>query len=142
MCFHGSIACALSSNQQCASLWPYQLLLTSFVRSHSCPFSCIKLATCCHLADMQPVCSIMRMASDAGTQVGRSKRHRCKFCWWTRPKCKSDPARPCSNGLIIVWILHKGLWFEEMINNRCCCMPKLLIACEDNFVAHIAPAFF
>ena len=47
-----------------------------------------------------------------------------------------------SNGLIIVWILHKGLWFEEMINNRCCCMPKLLIACEDNFVAHIAPAFF
>ena len=23
-----------------------------------------------------------------------------------------------SNGLIIVWILHKGLWFEEMINNR------------------------
>ena len=24
-----------------------------------------------------------------------------------------------SNGLIIVWTLHKGLWFEEMINNRC-----------------------
>lgn len=23
-----------------------------------------------------------------------------------------------SNGLIIVWTLHKGLWFEEMINNR------------------------
>lgn len=22
------------------------------------------------------------------------------------------------NGLIIVWILHKGLWYEEMINNR------------------------
>ncbi|KAA0156222.1 hypothetical protein FNF29_01012 [Cafeteria roenbergensis] len=22
------------------------------------------------------------------------------------------------NGLIIVWMLHKGLWFEEMINNR------------------------
>ncbi|EFJ27981.1 hypothetical protein SELMODRAFT_449576, partial [Selaginella moellendorffii] len=22
------------------------------------------------------------------------------------------------NGLIIVWILHKGMWFEEMINNR------------------------
>lgn len=21
-------------------------------------------------------------------------------------------------GLIIVWMLHKGLWFEEMINNR------------------------
>ena len=23
-----------------------------------------------------------------------------------------------ANGLIIVWILHKNLWFEEMINNR------------------------
>ena len=23
-----------------------------------------------------------------------------------------------ANGLIIVWILHKGMWFEEMINNR------------------------
>lgn len=23
------------------------------------------------------------------------------------------------NGLIIVWMLHKGMWFEEMINNRC-----------------------
>lgn len=23
-----------------------------------------------------------------------------------------------SNGLIIVWVLHKGMWFEEMINNR------------------------
>ena len=23
-----------------------------------------------------------------------------------------------SNGLIIVWILYKGLWYEEMINNR------------------------
>lgn len=23
-----------------------------------------------------------------------------------------------SNGLIIVWMLHKGMWFEEMINNR------------------------
>lgn len=22
------------------------------------------------------------------------------------------------NGLIIVWILHKNMWFEEMINNR------------------------
>ena len=22
------------------------------------------------------------------------------------------------NGLIIVWMLHKGTWFEEMINNR------------------------
>ena len=22
------------------------------------------------------------------------------------------------NGLIIVWTLHKGLWYEEMINNR------------------------
>ena len=22
------------------------------------------------------------------------------------------------NGLIIVWMLHKGMWFEEMINNR------------------------
>lgn len=22
------------------------------------------------------------------------------------------------HGLIIVWILHKGTWFEEMINNR------------------------
>jgi hypothetical protein len=22
------------------------------------------------------------------------------------------------NGLIIVWLLHKGVWFEEMINNR------------------------
>ncbi len=22
------------------------------------------------------------------------------------------------HGLIIVWMLHKGLWFEEMINNR------------------------
>ena len=22
------------------------------------------------------------------------------------------------NGLIIVWMLHKGIWFEEMINNR------------------------
>ena len=22
------------------------------------------------------------------------------------------------NGLIIVWMLHKGVWFEEMINNR------------------------
>eukprot|EP01138_Halocafeteria_seosinensis_P016315 gb/GECG01016645.1/.p1 GENE.gb/GECG01016645.1/~~gb/GECG01016645.1/.p1 ORF type:complete len:1236 (+),score=172.06 gb/GECG01016645.1/:1-3708(+) len=22
------------------------------------------------------------------------------------------------NGLIIVWVLHKGMWFEEMINNR------------------------
>lgn len=22
------------------------------------------------------------------------------------------------NGLIIVWVLHKGLWYEEMINNR------------------------
>lgn len=21
-------------------------------------------------------------------------------------------------GLIIVWLLHKGVWFEEMINNR------------------------
>ncbi len=25
------------------------------------------------------------------------------------------------NGLIIVWMLHKGMWFEEMINNRCAC---------------------
>jgi hypothetical protein len=23
-----------------------------------------------------------------------------------------------SNGLIIVWMMHKGMWFEEMINNR------------------------
>ncbi len=23
------------------------------------------------------------------------------------------------SGLIIVWMLHKGMWFEEMINNRC-----------------------
>ena len=23
------------------------------------------------------------------------------------------------HGLIIVWMLHKGMWFEEMINNRC-----------------------
>ena len=23
-----------------------------------------------------------------------------------------------SSGLIIVWMLHKGQWFEEMINNR------------------------
>ena len=23
-----------------------------------------------------------------------------------------------ASGLIIVWILHKGMWFEEMINNR------------------------
>lgn len=23
-----------------------------------------------------------------------------------------------SNGLIIVWILYKGIWYEEMINNR------------------------
>lgn len=23
-----------------------------------------------------------------------------------------------SNGLIIVWILYKGMWYEEMINNR------------------------
>jgi WD repeat-containing protein 35 len=23
-----------------------------------------------------------------------------------------------SNGLIIVWVLHKGMWYEEMINNR------------------------
>ena len=23
-----------------------------------------------------------------------------------------------ANGLIIVWILHKGMWFEDMINNR------------------------
>lgn len=22
-------------------------------------------------------------------------------------------------GLIIVWMLHKGMWYEEMINNRC-----------------------
>ena len=22
------------------------------------------------------------------------------------------------NGLIVVWMLHKGLWYEEMINNR------------------------
>ncbi len=22
------------------------------------------------------------------------------------------------NGLIIVWMLYKGLWYEEMINNR------------------------
>ena len=22
------------------------------------------------------------------------------------------------NGLIIVWMLHRGIWFEEMINNR------------------------
>ena len=22
------------------------------------------------------------------------------------------------SGLIIVWMLHKGMWFEEMINNR------------------------
>jgi len=22
------------------------------------------------------------------------------------------------NGLIIVWMLHKGIWYEEMINNR------------------------
>ena len=22
------------------------------------------------------------------------------------------------NGLIIVWILYKGIWYEEMINNR------------------------
>ena len=34
------------------------------------------------------------------------------------------------NGLIIVWMLHKGMWFEEMINNRnkstvpgCCGRP-------------------
>lgn len=23
-----------------------------------------------------------------------------------------------SNGLIIVWQLHKGMWYEEMVNNR------------------------
>lgn len=23
-----------------------------------------------------------------------------------------------SNGLIIVWVLYKGMWYEEMINNR------------------------
>jgi WD repeat-containing protein 35 len=23
-----------------------------------------------------------------------------------------------SNGLIIVWVLYKGVWYEEMINNR------------------------
>jgi WD repeat-containing protein 35 len=23
-----------------------------------------------------------------------------------------------SNGLIIVWMMHKNYWFEEMINNR------------------------
>eukprot|EP00965_Chrysotila_dentata_P078253 2579736-Pleurochrysis_carterae.AAC.2 len=22
------------------------------------------------------------------------------------------------HGLVIVWMLHKGMWFEEMINNR------------------------
>lgn len=22
------------------------------------------------------------------------------------------------SGLIIVWMLHKGMWYEEMINNR------------------------
>ena len=32
-----------------------------------------------------------------------------------------------SNGLIIVWILHKGLWFEEMINNRCSTRTHLLV---------------
>jgi len=30
------------------------------------------------------------------------------------------------NGLIIVWMLHKGMWFEEMINNR----NKAIPACE------------
>lgn len=34
------------------------------------------------------------------------------------------------NGLIIVWMLHRGIWFEEMINNRssaphCCGAPRL-----------------
>lgn len=24
-----------------------------------------------------------------------------------------------AGGLITVWVLHKGVWFEEMINNRC-----------------------
>jgi WD repeat-containing protein 35 len=23
-----------------------------------------------------------------------------------------------SNGLIIVWVLYKGIWYEEMVNNR------------------------
>ena len=31
----------------------------------------------------------------------------------------SAPMHPSDeNGCIIVWTLHKGMWFEEMINNR------------------------
>ncbi len=33
-------------------------------------------------------------------------------------------------GLIIVWMLHKGMWFEEMINNRCACLGVRRVGCR------------
>ena len=35
---------------------------------------------------------------------------------WNEQFCKLTTAD--TKGLIIVWTLHKGVWFEEMINNR------------------------
>lgn len=32
--------------------------------------------------------------------------------------CHNKLTTSDANGLIIVWVLHKNLWFEEMINNR------------------------
>ena len=36
-------------------------------------------------------------------------------CW---NPCHKKLTTSDQNGLIIVWILHKGMWYEEMINNR------------------------
>jgi hypothetical protein len=35
-------------------------------------------------------------------------------------------------GLIIVWTLYNGMWYEEMINNRCvqrCCSTVAVVCC-------------
>ena len=36
-----------------------------------------------------------------------------------------------ASGLIIVWILHKGMWFEEMINNR---WGHMILSCQASWV--------
>jgi WD repeat-containing protein 35 len=44
------------------------------------------------------------------------------------------------NGLIIVWMLHKGLWFEEMVNNRKQSVVKDMRWCPDGSKICIAYA--
>lgn len=38
--------------------------------------------------------------------------------------------------LIVVWMIHKGMWFEEMINNRNKSVVKDMKWCADGQVCH------